>query len=387
MIEHLRFGVNGWQAVLADQFTFENIKQMVQAITNYVKKQQSSIDNFPPHLIIGFDGRFMGKHFAEVATEVITQNGLDVFLCEEPVPTPVCSWMIADMVAAGAVMITGANESMEYNGIKFINSQMALATDLATHHVEDEIENIIETDFMPNITISPGGLNKIDPYPAYIKQISGLVDLELISKTPMTVIVDYLNGIASNSIGKILRSEHTILYETRNDNSPDFRGVIPSLTLENLFSLRQVILKVAPELGLGLAIDGDGSNVKAVGVDGTVIPHDVCFGLLIYYLHQYRSWQGKVIMPTDEESFAFKVTKQLNIPMHFTPSADFRLITYEMVNQKAVLASDGLGGYAFKQHIMERDGILAAFLLMEMIAKRQKNLGYLIGELQDMLGI
>ena len=147
------------------------------------------------------------------------------------------------------------------------------------------------------------------------------------------------------------------------------------------------MMKVSPDLGLGLAIDGDGSNVQAVGVDGTVIPHDVCFALLIHYLFKHKDWQGKIIMPTDQDSYAFKVAQHLNIPIYFTPSADFRQITYEMVNQKGVLASDGLGGYAFGEHIMERDGILAAFLLMEMVAVRKKSLSFLIGELQDMLGL
>lgn len=380
-----RFEANGWQAVVADQFTFSNLRMVAQAICNFVRKQQSYIDNFPPRLVIGYDSRFMGEHFAMVAAEVVINNGLDVFISDRAAPTPVISWMIADQVSTGAIMITGANESAEYNGVKFITSHMAIASEDTTQNIEREIEILSETPGFLSYSVNPGEKIFANPKPAYFEQIRRFVDVRLIASVPMDITVDYLYGISSGYLHEIFRECGGGLREIQNSPHSDFGSLVPVLNQENLYELRQVVANSRETLGVGLAIDGDGCHMQAVDHCGTVISHDQMFGLLLDYLVRDKEWEGGIVKPNRQHDFAEQVAALHGLNITYSSTTDFRNITSEMVHELAIMASDGLGGYAFQGHIMERDGILASLLVLEMMAARKKNLNQLIADLSAQL--
>ncbi|PIQ24590.1 hypothetical protein COW36_11270 [bacterium (Candidatus Blackallbacteria) CG17_big_fil_post_rev_8_21_14_2_50_48_46] len=378
-----RFEANGWQAVVADQFTFTNLRMVVQAICNHVRKQQSYIDNFPPRLVIGCDSRFMGQHFAQVAAEVVTNNGLDVYISDRAAPTPVISWMVQDLVCTGAIMITGANESAEYNGVKFITSHMAIASEDTTQGIEQEIQILSENPGYLHYSVNPGEKNLHNPKPAYFSQIKRFVDLRLIASLPIDITVDYLYGISSGYLHEIFREAGGVLREIQNSPHSDFGSLVPVLSDENLYELRQVVVSTRASLGVGIAIDGDGCNMQAIGICGTLIPHDQMFALLIDYLVTEKEWHGGIVKPTRQHDFAEKVAEFHKLPITYSTTTDFRNITAEMVQEQALMASDGLGGYAFQGHIMERDGILSALILLELMATRKQNLSQLIDALNE----
>jgi len=382
-----RFEANGWQAVVADQFTFSNLRMVAQAICNFVRKQQSYIDNFPPRLVIGYDSRFMGEHFAMVAAEVVINNGLDVFISDRAAPTPVISWMIADQVSTGAIMITGANESAEYNGVKFITSHMAIASEDTTQNIEREIEILSETPGFLSYSVNPGEKIFANPKPAYFEQIRRFVDVRLIASVPMDITVDYLYGISSGYLHEIFRECGGVLREIQNSPHSDFGSLVPVLNQENLYELRQVVANSRETLGVGLAIDGDGCHMQAVDHCGTLISHDQMFGLLLDYLVRDKEWEGGIVKPNRQHDFAEQVAALHGLNITYSSTTDFRNITSEMVHELAIMASDGLGGYAFQGHIMERDGILASLLVLEMMAARKKNLNQLIADLSAQLPI
>jgi phosphomannomutase len=153
------------------------------------------------------------------------------------------------------------------------------------------------------------------------------------------------------------------------------------LNQENLSELQQVVAHSQENLGVGLAIDGDGCHMQAVDKSGTLISHDQMFGLLLDYLVREKEWEGGIVKPNRQNDFAEQVAALHGLTITYSATTDFRNITSEMVHELAIMASDGLGGYAFQGHIMERDGILASLLVLEMIAARKKNLNQLIADL------
>lgn len=372
MIPH--FEANGWQAVVADQFTFANLRLLTQAICNHIRQVQSVIDNFPPRLVVGYDNRFMGQHFAEVAAEVILQNGLDVYFADRPAPTPVVSWMISNLVTTGAIMITGADEAFQYNGVKYITSRMAIASEDTTSDVEHELERLAQLSHPLKVTPIPGEKEIHNPKPAYFRQVERFVDLNLIAGISEQVIVDYQHGIASGYLRELLRPAGGDLHELQNNPLADFGQVVPSLRPENLVELSEQLRKAAAPLGLGLALDGDASHLQVLGEDGETIPHEDIFGLLLDYLLTEKQLEGGLIKTTRRHDFAEAVAKLHGVPVTYALTSDFRVITTNMVQEMALLASDGLGGYAFDGHIMERDALLTALMLMEMLAVRRQPL-------------
>lgn len=376
------FEANGWQAVVADQFTFANLRLLTQAICNHIRRLQSYIDNFPPRLVVGYDNRFMGQHFAEVAAEVILQNGLDVYFSDRPAPTPVVSWMISNLVTTGAIMITGADEAFQYNGVKYITSRMAIAPEDDTSDVENEIARLAQLSHPLKVTPIPGEKEIHNPKPAYFRQMERHVDLSKIATISEQVTVDYLHGIASGYLREMLRPVGGNLNELQNNPLADFGQVVPSLIPDNLLDLQQQIRSGKEDLRLGLALDGDASHLQVVDETGNLVPHEEIFGLLLDYLITEKGHEGGLIKTNRRHDFTEQVAQYHAAPITYALTSDFRVITTNMVQEQALLASDGLGGYAFDGHIMERDALLAALLLMEMLAVRQKPLTAQLAELR-----
>lgn len=380
-----RFEANGWQAVVADQFTFPNLRLVTQAIVNHIRRLQTYIDNFPPRLVIGYDNRFMGQHFAEVAAEVILQNGLDVYIVDRPAPTPVISWMISNLVTTGAIVITGGDEAFQYNGVKFITSRMAIAPEDTTTDIEDELERLAQLSHPLKVMPIPGDKEIHNPKPAYFRQIERFVDLELIAGISEQVTVDYLHGIASGYLREMLRPSGGQITELQNNPLADFGGVIPSIIADNLIELQQQVRAAQGPLAMGLALDGDASHLQVVDENGELIPHEEIFGLLLDYLLVNKGIEGGLIKTSRRHDFAEEVAKLHGVPITYALTSDFRVITTNMVQEQALLASDGLGGYAFDGHIMERDALLASLLLMEMLAVRKQPLRVQLEALRNRL--
>lgn len=379
---HPHFEANGWQAVVADQFTFANIRLVTQAICNQIRRLQSYIDNFPPRLVVGYDNRFMGQHFAEIAAEVILQNGLDVYFADRPAPTPAVSWMISNLVTTGAIMITGADEAAQYNGIKFITSRMAIASEDTTSDIEDELARLAQLSHPLKVTPNPGEKEVHNPKQAYFRQIERFVDLEKISRVSEQVYVDYLHGIASGYLREILRPAGGNIQELQNNPLADFGGVVPSLIPDNLLELQHQLRQSQDPLKLGLALDGDASHLQVVDEQGTLVPHEEIFGLLLDY-QLSKGLEGGLVKTNRRHDLVEDVARLHGVPVTYALTTDFRVITTNMVQELALLASDGLGGYAFDGHIMERDGILSCLILLEMLAERQQPLSVQLANLRE----
>lgn len=379
-----RFEANGWQAVVADQFTFASLRLVTQAICNHIRHLQSVIDNFPPRMVVGYDNRFMGREFAEIAAEVILQNGLDVFFVDRPAPTPAVSWQISDKITTGALMLTGADESFQYNGVKFITSRMAIASEETTADVESEIERLSQMSHPLKVVSGAGEKELCNPKPAYFKQLERVIDLPTAVQASERVVVDYLHGIASGYLREVLRNHGGQIQELQNAPLPDFGGLVPALLPQNYSELQDQLRQRSDPFAVGMMFDADGSSILVFDDTGQPVPHDALFALLLDYLVTERGAEGSVVKPTQKHDLAEKVAQKHGLPLHFAATTDFRWITTTLVQEIGIMASDGLGGYAFDGHIMERDAILTALLLMELLAKRQQPLSVQLAVLQSL---
>lgn len=375
---NLRFDSNGWQAVVADQFTFSNLRLVTQAICNIIRQQQNYIDNFPPRLVVGYDSRFMGKHFAQVAAEIVAQNSLDVYICDRAAPTPAISWLIRDEVASGALVITGGHESAEYNGIKFITSHMAVADETMTDGIEGEIEALKSQGSPMTYSLNPGDKEAKNPKPAYFNCLGSRVDLAAIAQANLDIHVNYLNGIVSGYLQELLREHGGQVQESFNNPLADFGGWIPDLNPQNLDEFSQGL----SQNQLGIIFDGDGSSVRFFQ-GATEIPPAQIAALIYNHLVTQKGLEGGLIKPSQNQDLSEKIAKRHQQAAILSKTADFREITPLMVHEDAVLAYDQLGGYAFQSHIMERDGILAALYVLETCAQAQKRPLELIQDLEQ----
>lgn len=367
------FESNGWQAVVADRFTFANLRLVTQAICNHIRDLQSVIDNFPPRLVTGFDNRFMGQHFSEVATEVILDNGLDVFMADRSAPTPVVSFMISEYATTAALVITGGDEGAQYNGVKLITSRMAIASEDTTRQIEAELEQLTQMKHPLQVTASKGEKKLCNPKQGYFRHIQSMIDLEQVKGISDGVLVDYLHGIASGYLREILRQVGGNIQECQNSALYDFGGINPTLFTDNFTDFHREMAHQS-ELKMGLMIDGDGTNLQVFDGDGQLVSHGDIFALIVDYSIRDKEKIDGIVKPTQRHDLAEKVAQHHEVPIYFSQTSDFRVMTTHMVQDMANLAADGLGGYAFEGHIMERDALFTSLLLMEILAVRQCSL-------------
>ncbi len=376
------FEANGWQAVVADRFTFANLRLVTQAICNHIRDLQSVIDNFPPRLITGFDNRFMGQHFSEVATEVILDNGLDVFMADRAAPTPVVSFMISDYGTTAALVITGGDEGTQYNGVKLITSRMAIASEDTTRQIEAELEQLSQMKHPLQVTASKGEKKICNPKTGYFRQLHSALDLEKVKMVSEKVMVNYLHGIASGYLREILRQVGGNIQECQNSALFDFGGATPTLFTDN-FTDFATTLAQEKNVEMGLMIDGDGTNLQVFDGSGRLIAHGDIFALIVdYTICEHERLDG-VVKPTQRHDLAEAIALHHEVPVYFSQTSDFRVMTTHMVQDMANLAADGHGGYAFEGHIMERDALYTSLLLMEILAVRQLTITEAIAQLRE----
>ena len=378
----IEFSTKGWQAILAEDFTFSNVRLVTRAICNVLRRQQTYSDNFPPRLVIGYDNRFLGRKFAHEVAEVVIRNGFDAYIIKVPEPTPVIISGIKELVVTGGILITGSPLGAEYNGIKFITARTTATSEEIAAYIEDECARLEEID-VPELPISQGEIVDFSPKEEYFRQIQKMVDLKAIKQLGIDVTVDYMHGVSSGYFNKAFSSYSGVVRELRAEQHMDFKGVKPNLTGANLDSLMQVVLTPRATLQVGIALDGDGSNLQIIDASGNIVDHDLLFGLLIDYLVVNRGWKGSVVKAKKHGEFSHKVAKYHKLSVNEMKENDIYLIGEEMRLKNAIIGSDLAGGYIFQNHILERDGILAGLMVLEIIATYKQNLNILINNLKS----
>ncbi|MFN8673355.1 MAG: hypothetical protein U0457_14885 [Candidatus Sericytochromatia bacterium] len=381
-MNEIKFSQSGWNSLISDNFTFENIRIVTQAICNYFRKTQNYIDNFPPRLSIGFDSRFMGSRYADIVSEVVTKNGFDAFLSDRPSTTQALFWSVKTLTLTGGIMITAGDLPYEYSGMKVCNTQGSILRDKITAEIEADIETI-KQEGIPDLPITPGEITEFNPRHYYFHQIGNSVNLSKIGKAGIDITVDTFNGAASNYVRDLLINYDCMVRELNNKvSSHDFMGFTPNLNKKNLFNLQQTVISPRSSLQAGFAIDGDGGKMKAIDISGSILSDEAIFCIILKHLFENKGIKKGIVKPSSEGKLIDKLCARYSLPVIDSKVKDGRNISEAIRSNDCIMGSTLDGDYHINlNHILEKDGVLATLLVLEAMAHYKQNLNSLYNQI------
>lgn len=359
----IRFGTSGWRATIADEFTFQNVRKVVEAICGYLKTEGSANGNA---LVVGHDSRFMGEKFADVAAELAMQKGFRVLKCNTPTPTPTISHAIRLNRAAGGINFTASHNPPEYQGIKFSTADGAPALPEVTDKIEERIASNSAADDGPG-----GCIEDHDPRPAYLNDLGTKIRFDTIAQANGRYAYDPIFGTGRGYLDKVLR-DHGNEVETIHDwRDVTFGGRSPEPGEDHLDELRNAVTRKG--LTLGLATDGDGDRFGVIDSNGAFITPNQLIALLTDYLVESREWTLGVARSVATTHMVDRVAAARGIRLYETP-VGFKFIG-ELINKdEIVLGGEESAGLSIRGHYPEKDGILACLLAAEAVAARGASL-------------
>lgn len=370
----IRFGTDGWRAIIADEFTLANVRVCAAAIADWVKETPEAADR---GVVIGHDRRFMSEQFALAAAEAILGQGVRVLWCEHgPVPTPVVTFTVPHTQAAAGVMITASHNPPEYNGIKVKTANGAPASRTVTDAIEAHAAHRFATgETPPRTTLAETFLDgrhmPINPFPAYQDAVRALVDIEAIRRSGLRIVVDAMYGAAAGVLPKLLGAGPGTrpVVEIRSERNPLFPGMVgPEPVAATLGPLMAAVR--AHGADLGIAFDGDGDRIALIDGKGEYVSSQETFAMLAMYLGERADiLDGPIVRSVNGTVRLDLLAERYSVPLIETPIG-YAHIAPAMVEHKAMLGGEESGGFAFGTHLPERDAPLAALYILDLLARR-----------------
>jgi phosphomannomutase len=379
----IRFGTDGWRAVIADEFTFENLERVAQAYADYLL-QQSAVQEQSGRIslvIVGFDRRFLSEKFAARASEVLAGNGLRVALFENDIPTPVVSWAVKKNAAAGGVVITASHNPPDFNGFKI----KAPWGGSASPEITSAVESLLDANAPRRTPVSASDEREIlqTAIDSYRAQIASYLDIESLRRAHLKVIVDPMHGTGGRWTESFLAGRDLRVETIRAERDPLFGGVNPEPIDRNLAPLKQRVKEAGASLGL--ATDGDADRVGAVNELGeTMTMHEVV-PLILLHLARARRMKGGVVRTFSQSVLTKRIAAAHNLTLHDTPIG-FKYIADLMLKEDILIGAEESGGIGVKGHIPERDGILNSLLLLEAVVSAGRPPGEMVKEMHREFG-
>jgi alpha-D-glucose phosphate-specific phosphoglucomutase len=381
----IRFGTDGWRAVISDTFTFDNVRLVAQAIADYVS-ELSKRDQ--PEVVVGFDTRFLSDRYAREVARVMAGNGIVAHLTRADAPTPAISYAVADKGAEAGVMITASHNPPRYNGIKLKSDFGGSALPEQAQQVEVLLDRNQREARGPNLmeytqAMSLDLIRRFDPAWAYYQHVSTLIDLDTISTGELRVVADGMYGSGRGAFRDLLSRTRCTLHEIRCEMNPGFGGIHPEPMDHYLQALVAAIQ--AHHADVGLATDGDADRLGAMDAMGNFVdPHHI-FALALRYLVERRGWTGAVVKTVSTTRMVDRLAARYELPLHETP-VGFNYIADYMLNDNVLIGGEESGGLSIKGHIPEGDGVLMGMLLLEIIADANATLAELVEDIQREVG-
>ena len=379
MTAKIKFGTSGWRAIIADEFTFANVRLTAEAIGRYVKTQNPS-----PTVLVGYDTRFASEDFGREAARVLTSQGIRVNLCSRAVPTPAVALTIMKGKLDGAINITASHNPGEYSGIKFSGSDGAPALPNVTGAIESEIERLQKS----NWEFSAGSADNariamVDIGPAYLRDLATKVDFPKIRAAGISIGYDALHGSGAGYLDRVLADNGVPALTLHLDRDVYFGGHHPEPAEEQMSELKQAMLKNS--LQLGLATDGDADRFGVMDEGGDFIFPNELIAMLIDYLVESRGWTGGVARSVATTHLIDRVAKLHGLELLETP-VGFKYIGEYIKEGRIILGGEESAGLSIRGHVPEKDGILACLLIAEMLASRGKSLKNQLKDLFSQVG-
>lgn len=375
----IKFGTDGWRAIIADEFTFANLKILSQAIVDYLKDTARG----GKKVVIGYDRRFLSASFAQTVAQVLAANKVAVVLSDQAVPTPVVSFHCRQDKYSLGIMITASHNPANFNGLK-IKTQEGGSADKA---VTDSIEKFLHKN-KPKYTAIEGLKQKDllktkDLTAGYMNFFKDFVDLASLRKLKLRVLIDTMYGVGDRFVERILDAGQIKIDYLHNEVNPSFGGVNPEPVESNLSEL---LARVKEEkYDLGIALDGDADRIAAVDSAGNYINAQVLLPLLSIHMVKNRQAKGGIAKTVVGSNLIDEVTHSLGVACYETP-VGFKYISNLFKQNLICIGGEEAGGIGFQGYIPERDGCAALLLLLEMMAQEQKSFDALLAELFQKFG-
>jgi len=374
----IKFGTDGWRGVIADDFTFANVRIAAEAIAAYVHSRKGSADEDPAKgICIGYDTRFGSKAFARACAEVVAATGIPVALANDITPTPALSYGVRGRGAAGGIMITSSHNPAQWNGVKYKawyggSGKPSIISAIETHLGEP----------VPR-SAQPAAIELVDFLPPYLAAIESFADLDLIAKAGQKFCIDSMYGAGRTFLSDIFTRIGVDHVQIRGNVDPLFPGINPEPIEPHIRALG--VATVANGCQAGLCTDGDADRIGATDEHGNFVdPHKI-FSVLLSWVLRRKGWPGAVTR-------AFNTTKMLDriAAKHgrelIEHGIGFKFVCDYMLEREIVMGGEESGGIGFQRHLPERDGLLNALLLANVMAEEGKTLGQLVAELQAEYG-
>ncbi|OGW85406.1 MAG: hypothetical protein A2987_00595 [Omnitrophica bacterium RIFCSPLOWO2_01_FULL_45_10] len=380
----IKFGTDGWRAVISEDFTFENVKRVAQAIADYVKSERPILKERQFKLAVGYDTRFLSRTYAGLVASVLGANGIKVILTDRPTPTPSISYAIKDRNLFGGVMITASHNPAQYNGIKYKAYYGGSAMPEITERIEYFLSRQKNINYGPLDEFKAKGFVKTeDMLPRHLEFIKNYVNLNLLKKAGFKLFVDSMYGTGNGYIAQILKGGKGKVETMHGGINPGFDGINPEPKLPNL---NELVKKVKLHgYDIGIATDGDADRVGIASRTGKLLTGHKIMALLLLHLLEDRHMTGGVIQTVCGTVLIERIAQRFGLKTYETP-VGFKYISDIMRNEDILLGGEETGGVQFKDSIPERDGILSGLLILEMMAMRKKPLEAIIKDIDRKFG-
>lgn len=370
----LKFGTDGWRAIIGDTYTFENVGRVAAATAAWLHKNYGD----SPTVVLGHDTRFQGRAFAEHAARVLAGSGVRVIFGSGITATPAVSWATREFGCQAGVVLTASHNPPAWNGFKIKADTGGPAVPSQIAEVESLIPDRVEVELAP---LDSELIETRNVRQAYLDMLREAIDVEAIRQAGITLVHDAMFGAGQGMFSAVLGAPRVV--ELRSDLNPGFRGVPPEPIERNLSDLPEAVLRHAA--AAAVANDGDADRIGMVDDKGRFVDSHRLLALLLWYLHEERGQTGLIVKTFSTTDMLDKMAAEYGLPIITTPIG-FKYVCEYFLTEDVLVGGEESGGIAVKGHLPERDGIYVGLLILEMIVKSGKPLSALVDMLFDRFG-
>ncbi len=369
----VKFGTDGWRGVIAEDFTFENVRAAANAIAHYVLAEEDAERG----VAIGFDTRFGSAAFARAVADVIAESGIPVRLADRVTPTPALSYAVRSLGCAGGVMITSSHNPYNWNGVKYKASYGGSGKPSIMTAIESHLGKPIVR------AAQAATIQKYNFVTEYVAALRAFVDLDAISKSGFKFGIDCMYGAGAGILAGIFENIGTEFVEIRGNADPLFPGINPEPIEPHLRALQDIV--VAEKCHAGLVTDGDADRIGAVDEHGKIVTSHMIFAVLLRWLVERKQWPGEVVRAFNTTKMVDRICAKRGRKLHEV-GIGFKYVTDLMLERDILIGGEESGGIGITRHLPERDGLLNALLLATVMAEEKRTLADLVSDLEREYG-
>src|SRR5262245_57811854 len=372
----IKFGTDGWRAIIAYTFTFENVRIAAQATAEYFK----TVEGCERAVFVGFDVRFQSKAFARAAAEVIAANGFRIVMLDRPFPTPYVSYEVRRRKFAGGIMITASHNPPAFNGFKVKAHFGGSATPSITAQIEANLRPASPVrDFQDGV----GKIETTAPEKHYFDHLKSLVNWDQIAKSRLKIVVDSMHGCGGHILEELLRDTSCTVRTIRGNPDPLFGGINPEPMMPQLEPLADAVRSSGSHVGL--ATDGDADRLGIVDENGHYLNTLQTLSLLLLHVYRNRGWRGAVARTFSQSLLIPRIAGQFGLELYECPIG-FKNIGEFMLEKEILIGGEESGGIGLSRHLPERDGIFINLLFLDLLAASGKTCTELINDMWKEFG-